>query len=204
MNLIDPITGALILDPVVAADGHAYDRSSITEYIASCTARGEPLVSPEDRTTPMGSELKPAPAYLVAELKQLHEDAKLSPAQTGSQQCKSLEALKALFDVLDPLGDLLATTLDGWQTPTVMVFWNETSGKSSLLERLSMMPLLPRGEDTCTRLPIVLKLRHTKEAQLPVLVVRDSASGKEEVRRVVSVAGGETDVRREMGRIIEQ
>jgi vacuolar protein 8 len=56
--------------------------------------------------------------------------------------------------------------------------------------------------DTCTRLPILLKLRHTKEAQLPVLVVRDSATGKEEVRRTVSLAGGQVDVRHEMERVL--
>ena len=85
-----------------------------------------------------------------------------------------------------------------------MVFGNETSGKSSLLERLAMMPLLPRGDGTCTRLPIVLRLRHADVARNPVLVVRDSASGREEVRRTVSIAGGEVDVRREMERVIAE
>jgi phage shock protein E len=122
--------------------------------------------------------------------------------QARSATFKSLEALKVVFDVLDPLSELLAATLEGWRMPVVIVFGQETSGKSSLLERLAMMPLLPRGEDTCTRLPILLKLRHTKEAQLPVLVVRDSATGTEDVRRTVSLAGGQVDVRHEMERVL--
>merc|ERR1712185_448754 len=65
------------------------------------------------------------------------------------------------------------------------------------------MPILPRGEGIVTRLPILLKLRHTKEAELPVLIVRDAATGLEEVRRTVSLAGGQVDVRREMERVLQ-
>jgi hypothetical protein len=36
----------------------------------------------------------------------------------------------------------------------------ESTGKSSVLERIAMLPLFPRGEDICTRLPIELKLQH--------------------------------------------
>jgi hypothetical protein len=152
----------------------------------------------------MREELGEAPADVVAALAQLRADGELMrrARQARSATFKSLEALKVVFDVLDPLAELLAATLEGWRTPVVIVFGQETSGKSSLLERLAMMPLLPRGEDTCTRLPILLKLRHTKEAQLPVLVVRDSATGKEEVRRTVSLAGGQVDVRHEMERVL--
>ena len=153
-----------------------------------------PLFS-RPRTTPMGTELRPAPEVKAA-LDELRADAQHgAPAREPPQSFKSLSALRSVFDVLDPLSELLAETLKGWQTPVVVVFGNETSGKSSLLERLAMMPLLPRGEGTCTRLPIVLKLRHAKQPSPPVLVVRDSTTGKEEVRRVVSVAAGEGDVR---------
>ena len=57
---------------------------------------------------PPAPELQPAPADLVAQLKELHDDAQLSTAQAGQQQFKSLQALKEMFDVLDPLHELLA------------------------------------------------------------------------------------------------
>jgi hypothetical protein len=204
LELIDAFTNDLIRDPVLAADGHVYDRSSLLKYFAARKSEGWPIVSPQDPEQPMREELGEAPADVVAALAQLRADGELMrrARQARSATFKSLEALKVVFDVLDPLSELLAATLEGWRTPVVIVFGQETSGKSSLLERLAMMPLLPRGEDTCTRLPILLKLRHTKEAQLPVLVVRDSATGKEEVRRTVSLAGGQVDVRHEMERVL--
>ena len=203
LELIDAFTNDLIRDPVLATDGHVYDRSSLLKYFAARKSEGLPIVSPQDPEQPMREELGEAPADVVAALAQLRADGELLKArQARSVTFKSLEALKVVFDVLDPLSELLAATLEGWKTPVVIVFGQETSGKSSLLERLAMMPLLPRGEDTCTRLPILLKLRHTKEAQLPVLVVRDSATGKEEVRRTVSLAGGQVDVRHEMERVL--
>ena len=63
------------------------------------------------------------------------------------------------------------------QTPVVVVVGNESSGKSSLLDRLAMMPLLPRGENTCTRMAILLRLRRSDTPKLPFLLVRDSQSG---------------------------
>jgi len=202
--LIDAFTNDLIRDPVLATDGHVYDRSSLLKYFAARKSEGRLIVSPQDPEQPMREELGEAPADVAAALAQLRADGELmrKARQARSVTFKSLEALKVVFDVLDPLSELLAATLEGWRTPVVIVFGQETSGKSSLLERLAMMPLLPRGEDTCTRLPILLKLRHTKEAQLPVLVVRDSATGKEEVRRTVSLAGGQVDVRHEMERVL--
>jgi hypothetical protein len=39
------------------------------------------------------------------------------------------------------------------------VLGNEKSGKSTLLERLTMMPVFPKDEDICTRMAIQLRLR---------------------------------------------
>ncbi|KAJ0399965.1 hypothetical protein ATCC90586_002156 [Pythium insidiosum] len=44
--------------------------------------------------------------------------------------------------------------------PQIVVVGQESSGKSSVLEALAMMPLFPRDEQICTRLPIHLKMRH--------------------------------------------
>ena len=59
---------------------------------------------------------------------------------------KSLSVLGTMFSMLDGLRDLLAETLDGWQPPKIVVIGQENSGKSSVLERLMMTPILPRDE----------------------------------------------------------
>lgn len=51
-----------------------------------------------------------------------------------------------MFSMLDGLRDLLAEALDGWQPPQIIVLGQENSGKSSVLERLMMTPILPRDE----------------------------------------------------------
>ncbi len=60
---------------------------------------------------------------------------------------KSIAELGRMFALLDgSLRELLAATLDGWQPPQVVVVGEESSGKSSVLQRLMMTPLLPRGK----------------------------------------------------------
>ena len=83
-----------------------------------------------------------------------------------------------------------------------MVLGNESSGKSSLIDRLAMMPLLPRGEGTCTRIAINLRMRHSDVPKVPLLRVLDVQSG-EVLRQVpLAVVGGEVDVREQMNAII--
>ncbi|KAG7385474.1 hypothetical protein PHYBOEH_009011 [Phytophthora boehmeriae] len=57
--------------------------------------------------------------------------------------------------------------------PQIVVVGQESSGKSSVLESLAMMPLFPRKEDVCTRLPIHLKMRHVPK--------RDVVDGDQEL-----------------------
>ena len=42
---------------------------------------------------------------------------------------------------IDPVRDMLDTELDGWEPPQVMVIGGQSSGKSALLERITMMPV---------------------------------------------------------------
>jgi hypothetical protein len=87
----------------------------------------------------------------------------------------------------------------------LIVLGNEASGKSSLLDRLAMMPLLPRGDGdlACTRMPILLRLRHADKARLPRLEVHDSTNGSLLRPPVeLSLIGGEVDVREQMNQIV--
>ncbi|KUF75898.1 Dynamin-A [Phytophthora nicotianae] len=44
--------------------------------------------------------------------------------------------------------------------PQIVVIGEESSGKSSVLENVAMLPLFPRDSDICTRMPILLKMSH--------------------------------------------
>jgi GTPase SAR1 family protein len=45
-----------------------------------------------------------------------------------------------------------------------VVLGQESTGKSSILERLAMMSLFPRAETICTRVPIHVRMRNTATA----------------------------------------
>jgi len=66
---------------------------------------------------------------------------------------------------------LSSETLNALQLPVVIVVGDENSGKSSTLERLAMVDVLPRNHQICTRQPIALLLRHNPKisAEKPFL-----------------------------------
>jgi hypothetical protein len=86
----------------------------------------------------------------------------------------------------------------------VLVVGNESSGKSSVLDRLGMMALLPRGEGTCTRMLINLRMRHSDVPKLPLLLVIDVRSNEVLRRVTLTLIGGEVDVREQMNAIIRE
>ena len=71
--LIDAFTNDLIRDPVLATDGHVYDRSSLLKYFAARKSEGLPIVSPQDPEQPMREELGEAPADVVLSLIHISE-----------------------------------------------------------------------------------------------------------------------------------
>src|SRR5690606_29734111 len=48
-SLLDPITCEVFTDPVVASDGHTYERSIILDCWRECRRRGQPWTSPMTR-----------------------------------------------------------------------------------------------------------------------------------------------------------
>ena len=88
-------------------------------------------------------------------------------------------SLSHYFSVFSDLRSELTLALQGWDTPTVVVFGPQNAGKSTLLERLAMLPLFPRGEGLCTRVPIRIRLRQG-EARKPILkIVRITKKGED-------------------------
>lgn len=48
-SLVDPISLEVFVDPVVASDGHTYERSSISRWFKRCKHKNQPLTSPITR-----------------------------------------------------------------------------------------------------------------------------------------------------------
>ena len=72
--------------------------------------------------------------------------------------------------------------------PQFVVVGEESSGKSSVLERLMMTPLLPRAENICTRLPIHVRLRRSDRALPQKLEVFNLTTNTTERRPYVIAA----------------
>ena len=90
------------------------------------------------------------------------------------------DALSKYFETFDTLREELNRTLEGWDTPVVVVFGPQNAGKSTLLERLAMMPLFPKGDGLCTRVPIRIRLRNGAE-QAPELSIFKREAGEEKI-----------------------
>ncbi|CAF0922108.1 unnamed protein product [Adineta steineri] len=68
------------------------------------------------------------------------------------------EKVRPLMDKIDQIRTLLSSNNDGVNFPNVVVVGDQSSGKSTLLESLSLVEL-PKGSGIVTRCPLVLRLR---------------------------------------------
>ena len=180
-----PITGDLLEDPVVAEDERSYSRQAILGWFAQCQRLGRPTTSPMTRAT-IGTRLvsnralrqaieeykerMDAMAAVVDSSDSDGESVRVELPAADAGPVASVAELGQIFGQLDPLRDLLAQCLDGWQPPQLVAVGNEKSGKSTLLERLAMMPIFPHAEEICTRMRIQVRLRRG-EARAPRLEV---------------------------------
>jgi hypothetical protein len=174
----DPISGGVLDQPVRAEDGRIYSRSSIEARFAQDAATGRDTVSPATGE-PMGTALTAA-TEIEAELdafRQTYAGRSVGPDGDSTSGVQSLKQLGVIFSQLDRLRDILATTLEGWQPPQLVVVGSESAGKSTLLGRLTMMPIFPTHDQLCTRLPIHVRLRRCSAPRAPRLEVYDSSTG---------------------------
>jgi hypothetical protein len=87
----------------------------------------------------------------------------ITTPQDGVEKCPrlippnpmSLKNMSSLFHMLDITPSFTDKVLPNWVPPCITVIGNESSGKSTILERLLMMSIFPRGEDICTRYVLV-------------------------------------------------
>ncbi|MFS7921246.1 putative dynamin central domain, GTPase effector domain, Dynamin superfamily [Helianthus anomalus] len=68
------------------------------------------------------------------------------------------DKIRPILDAVDKLRRLNVTQ-EGIPLPTIVVVGDQSSGKSSVLESLAGISL-PRGQDICTRVPLIMRLQH--------------------------------------------
>ena len=220
-EFMDPFTGSVLSDPVRAEDGQIYERAHVERWIVERRSAHEPLVSPLTHEV-MGASLSPQPELLakIQMMRTVYMGA-LSEARSGSTEedeathadadaaISSIRELGELFEGLELLqrvlhnaGDLAATSED-WQVPCFIVLGSESSGKSSLLERLSMIPIFPRDVAICTRMPIKVQLRRTATPEPIELSVVDTRGRRIGSPVVIAAECGHVDVRETMRKVIQ-
>ena len=180
-----PISREIMSDPVVTYDGQTYERKEIQEWFD----RG-------NNTSPITNlqlkYLTLAPNHALRNaiqdwMKPTKTDALCSSTFTAPA---SVQTLAKIFHGLDPIREQLDSVLDGCQPPMVVAFGGESDGKSSILERIAMVPIFPKGKTMCTRLPILINLRNVETNQQPCLqVMKRSKNGFSDSDTVVGGPG---------------
>eukprot|EP01034_Spumella_vulgaris_P034378 gene34378-42398_t len=82
-----------------------------------------------------------------------------------------------LFKSLDSLMHMDLMSNLSLRAPQLVAIGTENNGKSSVLERQIGFPIFPRKRGLCTRCPIRVKLRRQAEVFIPVVSVRNRATG---------------------------
>mmetsp|Transcript_4465 Transcript_4465/g.11603 ORF Transcript_4465/g.11603 Transcript_4465/m.11603 type:complete len:980 (-) Transcript_4465:191-3130(-) len=206
-DLLCPILQDWLEDPVKAEDGYTYSREGIGAWFVSLEHRQQPITSPFTRAE-MGKKLVPDPD--AAEKVKAFRNKSINPGYGVDLKkllgtTASIHDLREIFATLDPLRDILDSSLEGWQPPQLVMIGEESTGKSTVLERLAMMAIFPRDDEICTRMPVHVRLRFSERssaAKLEVYNKRTKATEGEAI--VIPTETGAIDVRHKMQEIVKQ
>jgi len=162
-----PLSFEVMQQPVRAsASRELFDETAINRYREDRCGRGE-----SDDVSPTGGGalgviteapdvLKALRLVLRGQPRPPDVPAPPTPPPPPTPRARDIRELGAAhFRCLDGLRPQLDDVLKGLSPPHIVVIGSESTGKSTLLERLAMMPLFPRARRTCTRVPIHLHLR---------------------------------------------
>jgi GTP-binding protein EngB required for normal cell division len=115
----------------------------------------------------------------------------------------SVRDLTRAFDILDGLAEVLSEVLENWGPPRIVVIGNQSAGKSTVLERLCMMPLFPRDRGLCTSVPIRIDIRRSPVQRPTTLETWDTVANRRVgAVRVIPHDGGDVDIREAMGEVL--
>lgn len=197
-DLLDVITYGIIENPVIAEDGLTYSKKSILDWLSRCKSNNEPTTSPITRRE-IGETLRPNITVQRSLDRFLKSNVAVNFSKDGGRETPSISFLGKVFEAIDPIRDIFESV--EWQPPAIVVLGNEKSGKSTLLERLSMMPIFPKSKQICTRMIIQVRLRRGPPKP-PLVEVYDKASGSILRNLCVPMEKGHEYVQDAMERII--
>eukprot|EP01040_Poterioochromonas_malhamensis_P014361 gene14361-15888_t len=178
-KFIDPISLDLMEDPVMAADGHSYDRQTITNWFSTQRAEGQPITSPRTNLRLENDTLIPNAS--------LKREMEIFIAYTSSIRPADIQcALSSeIFKDLDQLSSMSEMRLLDFKPPKIVVLGDECHGKSTILERLIGLPLFSKKKKgVCVPCVVRVHMRCSM-ANDPLQVevgVRKLVSGKNNVQ----------------------
>jgi len=164
-DLICPIQGTVLEDAVTANDGNVYSKVGLEEWIKV----SNPLVSPITGK-PMTAAHTPCPAKTKAVQDFLHAKNSTPLVDDPKELTKHMLSSDIFRDLDKVSSHNLMRTLN-LVTPSIIVIGAESSGKSTLLERLMGFPVLPKDQSFCTCMVVRVHLRRGN-FQIPKLCVR--------------------------------
>jgi hypothetical protein len=217
---IDPIRHDVLHEPVILEDGSICSKESITHWFGVCESQKLSLTSPltGHKISSTLTENKPLKEMLdrysrllmrlrrvvmtgcsVRRLNEIDKELILnfSPINVQLELLLSIHRLTRLFIPIQNIPIAIRDLIPRWEAPQVAVLGEISCGKSTILERISLMSLFTtsghsnsgegrgekgsgsgkdEGEDhlTHTCLPIHLKLRQSAHYSPPVLRVLDT------------------------------
>lgn len=214
--LCDPILLEVMTDPVIASDGHSYERSSIELWFKNCRTKGFALTSPMTNALLDNGNLTMNHA-----LRSLIDTAKMQfmlyrGSTEGSDTANALAPpppeigmirmlTSEIFSDMDRLMEINIMTELELRMAQIVAIGGESNGKSSVLERLIGFSVFPRSMDLCTRCIIRVHLRRGP-GEVSSIVTRDRQTNStlEETRKYVALDKICVEVKLMMDNIIAQ
>mmetsp|Transcript_35316 Transcript_35316/g.88298 ORF Transcript_35316/g.88298 Transcript_35316/m.88298 type:complete len:985 (-) Transcript_35316:594-3548(-) len=207
------ISYATLIQPVTLACGHNYSLQGLVEWIGVAGARATcPICRAKLGGRVISNLKKDQPDYnrdLEAAIQQLQNpDEHRAPKKRRLNTVGEVQTLSALTEVyrkLDCVRDDLQQALMAVSPPQVIVFGPQSAGKSSVLERLAMRPIFPRGTGLKTKVAVHVRLRWSLTSEAPTLEVKDTTTGLD-VQPIVTIPCESADehIAREMKAILER
>eukprot|EP00966_Prymnesium_polylepis_P203706 4719316-Prymnesium_polylepis.1 len=165
---ICPLCQLVFQDPVQAGDGRKYERRELAQWAKDFDKARSPLGGN------LGSEWHSLP-QLRAEIKaefeshrykrQLHEPSYSHPALGKAASLRDISKLGRAFEHLEGVEHMSDNDIH-WSRPMFVALGADNTGKSTLLERVTGLPLFPQDESVCTRLPIFVEVRRLTAEEL--------------------------------------
>lgn len=210
-RFIDHITQKIMKCPMkvhLESGGcESYSQHSISGWIANCRSRSVPPTSPKT------GDLILEPLQLERDCKLEEEiEAYMTKARDGIQDlphesqvsATSIQELGDLVAMLDSMQPVVSKVITDWAPPHLIVLGSESSGKSTLLERLLKIPIFPRAPSLCTRMPICVKVRRGgPEAEVTLKVLKSDSETVVEGPTTLAMGSSEEAVRKIMNKYSE-